>query len=213
MNENFNQLKMIVRAWLGGRGMHTALRAVNLGLEWHTGTRKDGTTPEFIHQLSQIQYVRSLADVAGLEDVITVIALHDLPEDYRYNIKWVHSEFGSVVGDSVERMSKKYYGVAADKSPENYYYSIGNDSVSSIAKGCDRVHNQSTLIGVFKIEKIKEFIAETEQYVLPMLKEARKNFPFQEVAYTALRYRLKEQIYFLRAYMDMAELAAMSVEY
>lgn len=195
---NFDEQKIFIRGWLAGAGMHRALRAVNLGLEWHDGTRKDGVTPEFEHQLSQINMVRSLKGVVDLEGTICTIALHDLPEDKRYDIWWVKAEFGETDGLSVERMSKKYFGRNADKSSESYYYELGLDQNASVAKGTDRVHNQASMPGVFTLDKMEEFMGETEEFVLPMLSAARKNFPEQEMAYSLLRNHLKEQIHIIR---------------
>ncbi len=205
MQENFDQLKLITRSWLAGAHMYKALRAVNLGLDWHDGTRKDGTTPEFVHQLSQIQHVRSLAGITpeDLEIIICTIALHDLPEDKRYGIQWVYSEFGQPVGVPVEKMSKTYFGEQAEQSPERYYFDIGNDPHASISKGADRVHNHASMPGVFKVEKMLDYMTESDDYVLPMLKQARKNFPHQEIAYTALRHRLREQMYLIRSCLEI----------
>jgi (p)ppGpp synthase/HD superfamily hydrolase len=201
MKENFDQLKLITRMWLSGAGMTQALRAVNLGLEWHDGTRKDGTTPEFVHQLSQIQEVRGLAGInsTDLETLICTIALHDLPEDKRYDIRWVYNDFGRPIGMAVERMSKKYFGEQAEQSAERYYFDIGEDPFASIAKGCDRVHNHASMPGVFEPAKMMSYLDESDAHVLPMLKRARKNFPQQAIAYTTLRHRLREQMFLIRA--------------
>lgn len=199
----FDQDKLFIRGWLAGAGMHRALRAVNLGLDWHDGTRKDGVTPEFSHQLWQIQFVRTLAGVRDLESVIVTIALHDLPEDKRYDPRWVGAEFGEIVGRSVEAMSKKIFGRNADKSSESYYYNLALDEHASITKGCDRVHNHSSMPGVFTPAKMHEFMMESEQYVLPMLKEGRKNYPHQEAAYSGLRNRLKDQMHLIRTCLDI----------
>jgi (p)ppGpp synthase/HD superfamily hydrolase len=200
MQENFDQLKLITRSWLSGAGMTQALRAVNLGLDWHDGTRKDGKTPEFTHQLSQIQEARGLAGITqpDLEIIICTIALHDLPEDKRYSIRWVYNDFGKLVGTAVEKMSKKYFGGNAEQSPERYYFDIGEDPFASDAKGCDRVHNHASMPGVFEPQKMLSYMDETDEYVRPMLKRARKNFPHQEIAYTTLRHRLREQMSLIR---------------
>jgi (p)ppGpp synthase/HD superfamily hydrolase len=200
VEENLDQLKMITRSWLSGAGMTQALKAVNLGLQWHDGTQKDGTTPEFVHQLSQIQEVRGLAGISlsCLEIVICTIALHDLPEDKRYDIRWVYNDFGGTIGIAVEKMSKKYFGEDTEQSAERYYFDIGEDRFASLAKGCDRVHNHASMPGVFAPVKMMSYMDETEEYVLPMLKRARKNFPEQEVAYTTLRHRLREQMFLIR---------------
>jgi hypothetical protein len=57
--------------------------------------------------------------------------------------------------------------------------------------------------GVFTVAKMNEFMTETEQYVLPMLKEARKNFPHQEPAYSGLRVRIREQIHLIKTCVDI----------
>lgn len=200
----FDEQKLFIRAWLSGAGMNRAITAINLGLEWHDGTRKDGVTPEFSHQLWQIQAARTLVGIANLEEVICTIALHDLPEDKKYDLSSVFHLFGVRIGDSVDAMSKKFFGKDVDKAPKNYYYIIGLDENASVAKGLDRVHNQASMPGVFTLAKMEEMMAETEEFVLPMLKEARKKFPHQEPAYSALRVRLKEQIHLIRTCCHLA---------
>jgi (p)ppGpp synthase/HD superfamily hydrolase len=214
VQEDFPQLKLLVRSWLQGAGMHAALKAVNMGLEWHTGFRKDGVTPEYTHQLSQIFQIRSLKRIIDLEAVIVTIALHDLPEDKRFDIKMIGHEFGPERLQSVECMSKKFYEKDANKSSEQYYYALGLDRDASIAKGQDRVHNQASMtnvLGSFGLQRtiafIDKMITETETYVLPMLKQARKNFPEQEPAYTAFRHRLKEQIHITKSAIEIGRLA------
>lgn len=201
--QRFDQDKLFIRGWLAGAGMHSALRAVNLGLEWHDGTRKDGITPEYSHQLWQIQYARTLAGIRDMEGLIITIALHDLPEDRRYNPIWISTEFGEKNGRSVEAMSKKIYGKEAKKSNQSYYYNLGLDENGSAAKGIDRVHNHASMPGVFTVAKMNEFMGESEAFTLPMLKEARKNFPHQEPAYSNLRGRLKEQIHLIRTCVNI----------
>jgi (p)ppGpp synthase/HD superfamily hydrolase len=205
MQENFDNLKLMTRAWLSGAGMSKALRAVNLGLDWHNGTRKDGTTPEFTHQLSQIQHVRTLKGITDedLEIIICGIALHDLPEDKRFSIRGVFNDFGLTIGMVVQKLSKKYFGENAEQSPERYYFDIGECPAASIIKGTDRVHNHASMPGVFAVDKMFNYMKESEDFVLPMLKRARKNFPHQEPAYSSLRHRLNEQMFLIRTCYDI----------
>src|SRR5580704_3792970 len=131
---DFAEMKIITRAWLSGAKMYKALEAVNLGLEWHDGTRKDGVTPEFIHQLAQINYVKAFnIDPDSLEIIIAVIALHDIVEDKRYGIDWIDTKFGTRIAVSVEAMTKKICGKNVDKSVASYYYDIGGNLFASVA--------------------------------------------------------------------------------
>ena len=58
--QNYEKIKTSIRYWMLGRGYTVAHAAMELGLEYHTGFRKDGVTPEFQHQVSQANYCRTL---------------------------------------------------------------------------------------------------------------------------------------------------------
>ena len=66
--------------------------------------------------------------------------------------------------------------------------------LASIAKGVDRMHNFQSMSGVFDLDKQQRYMEETEQYIIPMLKEARKNFPEQEPVYQNIKHVLRTQI-------------------
>jgi len=66
-------------------------------------------------------------------------------------------------------------------------------------KGADRIHNVQTMLGVFDLAKQQEYIHETEEYILPTLKEARRRFPHQEPAYENIKHMLQSQIELLVA--------------
>lgn len=55
------------------------------------------------------------------------------------------------------------------------------------------------MIGVFAYEKQKEYVEETEVYILSALKEARRRFPRQEPAYENIQHMLVSQIELLQA--------------
>jgi hypothetical protein len=55
------------------------------------------------------------------------------------------------------------------------------------------------MVGVFTIEKQRDYIQETQDYILPALKEARRRFPRQEPAYENIKHMLKSQIELLQA--------------
>jgi len=57
--QDFDKLKTSLRYWLMGRDYTQAIKAMEFAMSYHTGKRKNGD-PEFIHQLSQVQYARTL---------------------------------------------------------------------------------------------------------------------------------------------------------
>ena len=185
-----------IRAWLLGGRYFKSVEALEFAARFHTGMRKDGQTPEFHHQISIAHYIRTLHNLRGPEDVFSVSFLHDTIEDRDVSHEEIEARFGTKVKDGVLLLSKKYRGER--KNLEDYYKSMMTNSIASIVKGADRVHNFQTCSGVFTIEKQERYIAECEMYIFPMLKEARNNFPDQELAYENIKHALKGQIELLK---------------
>jgi len=200
-----NKLHISMRYWLLGRGFHLALRAMEFGAEHHTGTRKDGVTPEFDHQIHIAHYLRTLADLSHPQETIAVAFLHDVAEDYGVDRETLTAKFGERVADAVWRMTKEFRGIR--RSEEEVFEGIAQCPIASIAKAADRIHNFQSMVGVFKVEKQKEYIAEGERFFLPMIKKARRLFPEQEAGYENAKHMLRSQIALIRAVHSAAEAA------
>lgn len=187
-----------VRYFLIGAKMHLALEALEFAAHFHDGTRKDGVTPEFFHQLQIFQYMRTLqGDLSDPEATFASVFLHDTPEDTDVGHLEIERRFGSVVGGSVKFLTKKYRGQTL---PTNVYYDgIASHEIASGVKGADRIHNLGSMTGVFTPEKQRAYIEETRTYVLPMLKTARRNFSRQEPVYENEKFVLKSQISLIEA--------------
>ena len=193
----FAKREISLRYWLQGAGYYTALEAMEFAKTYHTGVRKDGVTPEFDHQVSIAQYIRTL--IPGLlypEDTISTVFLHDVREDYHVSHEELVSRFGTQVADAVDTMTKEFRGVK--KSSELVFEQIGANPIASIAKGADRIHNFASMVGVFSVAKQQEYISEGEVYFLPMIKRARRLHVRQEPAYENIKLVLKSQISLIR---------------
>lgn len=55
------------------------------------------------------------------------------------------------------------------------------------------------MVGVFTDEKIVRYLDETREFILPMLKKGRRNFPEQDGAYQNVRTSLVAQMDMLEA--------------
>ena len=172
---------------------------MEFGLRYHTGVRKDGVMPEFQHQVSQASFARTLEPhLLFPDETLATIFLHDVVEDCDVDISTIFAEFGDQVGTSVELMTNQVRGVR--KPIDSYYSEMQYDMIASIAKGCDRIHNHQTMIGVFTPEKIDSYMIETNGHVIPMLKLARKRFTRQEGAYLNIKHVLMTQMELLQAF-------------
>lgn len=191
MDIEYEKLRSALRYWLYGKEYYTAVKAMEFAAKYHVGTRKDGTTPEFYHQLSIAGYIRTLI-LLHPEETMAGAFLHDIVEDYSISVSELERRFGKQISFAVSLLSKKRDGYTIENAP--YYLNICNNPIASIIKGADRIHNFQTMIDVFDIDKQKKYIQDCKEGILPMLKKARRRFPEQEPAYENIKHALLSQI-------------------
>lgn len=196
--DKFEKQKMALRYWLIGKKYYVAIKMMELASKYHVGKRKDGVTPEFAHQISIASYARTIHEsLLYPEETVAAILGHDLTEDYDISKGYLSGSFGDMVANPIWLMSKKYKG---EKKELGYYYDeIAGCPIASIGKGGDRIHNFQSMIDVFTFKGQVWYIEETEKYILPMLKKARRSFPEQESAYENIKHVLVSQIELIRA--------------
>lgn len=194
----FEKKLLTLRQQLIGARYHHALAALEFAIRYHTGIRKDGITPEFQHQVEIALFALTLPDLMHRQAVIATIMLHDVREDYGVTAGEIRelffedAEFAALVDRAVENMTKEFRGVKKDEKA--LFEAMSQDPIASIAKGCDRIHNISSMLGVFTVEKQKKYVQEVHDLFLPMLKTARRLFPHQVNAYELLKFTLHMQI-------------------
>lgn len=77
---------------------------------------------------------------------------------------------------------------------------MANEPIGSIVKPADRSHNQKTMGGVFTPEKQISYVDFTDERIIPMMHEARQNFPEQYAAYMLLQDKLESQAALVRSW-------------
>lgn len=196
--------RAFLRGWLVGQGMFKAIAALEMMESYSTGLRKDGVTPESNHPLSVAQFLVTLhTSLIHVEDTITVALLHDICEDYDIDFDIIEAKFGRQVRDAVHALTKVYRGVK--RAPAEVAQAQAENPIASVVKGSDRVHNQSTSVGVFGPAKMRDYVAETRRDILPMLRKARKRFPEQYGVYLNIQLTLESQNEFMLALAEQAD--------
>lgn len=198
----YQKLFISMRYWLIGMSQHDknyliALNALEYAKNIHIGFRKDGITPEFQHQLEIAHYLRTLAP--GLlfpAQTLAAAFLHDVPEDYEISFEEIEKKFGYQVMKSVDLVTKKYKGVKKDNII--LFEDMAKDPISSVLKGADRINNHQSMNGVFGLEKQLSYIAETQDFIIPMLKKARHLHVQQEQVYENIKFVLNSQMSFVK---------------
>jgi (p)ppGpp synthase/HD superfamily hydrolase len=184
--------RIALRHWLLGREWYKAAEAFTYAETFHCGLRKDGVTPEFNHQVQVALYLSTLTPhLLFPQETITTALLHDVPEDFDVEFAEIESLFGNQVAEATHACTKVHKGSKRD--PHEVKAAQESNPIASPVKGADRIHNQSTMAGVFSNAKILEYVEETETFILPMLKAARRRFPSQDGAYQNERVVLLTQ--------------------
>jgi (p)ppGpp synthase/HD superfamily hydrolase len=198
---DYTKQRIALRYWLLGAGFHQAAEALNFAEHYHSGTRRDGTTPELSHQVSITSYVRTLLPhLRHGQESLCIALLHDVREDYDVADSEIRDLFGSMVADGVDAMTKTFRGHRRDDV--ELFDRMSQHPCASIVKPADRVHNQDTMVGVFGTDKIAGYIAETRELFLPMVKKAARRFPDQEPAYQNVKLILRSQLDLVDAFLD-----------
>jgi (p)ppGpp synthase/HD superfamily hydrolase len=183
-----------MQGFLSGKGWHIAADALEFVRSLMVGTRKDGETPEFHHQLSIAKLVRTLTPHLIEPEVAMAAAfLHDLLEDYghKYTREYLVERFGARIAEVVWRLTKKYQGNV--KPYDEYFAALAECPSASVIKLADRAHNLQTMQGVFTLAKQQAYLNEVRTWFLPLNRNARRAFPRQQGAYENLKIVLHIQ--------------------
>lgn len=214
MQDNrYQRLFISMRYWLLGRsednvGYLHALNALEYAKKVHVGMRKDKVTPEFQHQIEIAHFIRTMNNhIIDPANTLATIFLHDTLEDYaethNISVDSLTLRFNAKIAHSVHLMSKIRNGEKI--SNKEYYDGMATCPIASIAKGADRINNLMSMHPVFSLEKQRKYIAETREYVLPMLKVARQNFPQQEGVYENIKLFINSTIKLTEHRLDIQE--------
>jgi (p)ppGpp synthase/HD superfamily hydrolase len=151
----------------GAKLKHT-MKAISIAYTMHKGQkRKDGVTDYVEHVVGAAHLLLAHGII---DDVILAVAiLHDLIEDTSFAYEDIEREFNKEIADLVWRLTKK-----DGSTEEKYYKNIEEDIRALLGKAADRTHNVSDMVKVFSAEKMESYIIETEKYILPAMKRARK---------------------------------------
>lgn len=201
MNDNnYNKLDLALKYYLTGAKYNIALKAYHFAKRYHSGTRKDGITPEYQHQLEIALFITTLKGVEDEEEAIFYALMHDVLEDFaEVSVGLLKDEFPIAWVNNLQFISKKICGVKTYNNLYEYFDKMSSAPLVALTKGVDRIHNLQSMTGVFTHEKQKAYIEETNKYFLPMLKVAVENDPTLFSAIMNIRTVLKCQVALLNA--------------
>lgn len=176
-----------IRGFASALQMDQTLRALPYAREKHrTQFRKSGE-PYIIHPLTMACDAMSL----GIKDdnIIATILLHDVCEDCGVSLEEL--PVNDKVRRGVELMTFKVMeGETKVIAKRRYYNMLIQSREASITKLIDRCHNVSSMAGTFTPEKLKAYIEETREYVLPLLRQMKDKYPDEANILFILKYHI-----------------------
>lgn len=181
------------------------LRMLEYSASVHKGVRKDGVTREFYHQLSITGLLLTQHRNLERPHLVYQASLgHDIGEDYPDQWDILKDKFPEVY-PSLWTLSKIRNGVKIPYS--QYFMECATCPIASVVKPFDRLHNLSTMVGVFSDEKMKSYVDEVDQYFQPMIKRARRLHPRHADVMELAKSMLNDACHPLRFFLKMPEVA------
>lgn len=187
MSANFdaNKIYTYLKGYAMGLEWHDTLAALSFARVVHKDQLRKSGEPYIIHPLT----VATHAVALGLKEdaVVAAAILHDVMEDC--GVKMENLPVSDTTKDAVRRLTH-----IKGEPLEPYYREISENRIASIVKLLDRCDNVSTMAGVFSVEKVKQYIAETREYVLPLLRRTKDQWPGDSNALFVLKYHIMSVI-------------------
>lgn len=189
-----NKEILFLKGWLKGRNFNQALKAIHLAEKWHIHYKRKSGEPFISHPIRIANALVSL----GVEDekILTVAILHDVLEDTDISKEELSNNFDEDVVEAIELLTKK-----ENVNLENYYRNIFFNPRACVVKIADRCHNVSTMY-FFNEEKTRNYINETELYIIPLCSAISNNYPHLSNYIYLMKYHIESILettkYFLK---------------
>ena len=179
----------LIKGYASSKNWTNTLSALKYARSSHDGqTRKgDFAIPYITHPLNIACHAMSLE--IEEDEVIAAALLHDVCEDC--DILPEELPVSEEVQEAVRLLTRiPMEGESREDTLKRYYGRLIKNRQATIVKLLDRCNNVSFMTFAFPDDKIRDYIAETRTYVLPLLEEARTRYPVYRNAYFLVKYHI-----------------------
>ena len=194
-NRLFREENMFTRMRTTARAdnLSETYRALQYMRERHEGQfRKQGRyTADQVMYINHPLLMACQAHAYGVRDdaLLAAILLHDVVEDTEVTAEEL--PFSDEVKKIVALVSFSVpEGKTKQEAKKDYFEAISRNEKACVVKLIDRCNNVSTMAGCFSRTKMLEYIAETEEYILPLANVLKNQYP----AYSDMAFLVKYHI-------------------
>lgn len=159
-----------IKGWAQGKGFYNLINAISLADEYHRGQKRAGGEDYIVHPSRVCKML--LNHGIENEDILAAAILHDVLEDTRCDYDTLVNSTNEEIASLVGVLTKN-----KDITKKVYLSGICSDWRTSIIKLSDRVHNLSTMTKAWSIDKIRNYIRDTEEHIIPVANKGIVNYP------------------------------------
>ena len=200
----FSESRMVtyVGAYCNAKGLYQTKRALAFAREKHNGQyRKPGHSDERIPYIYHPLLLTCHALALGLidDDLLSACLLHDVCEDCGVEISEL--PVNDATREAVRLLTKPENFGKTDPEYRTYYEGIAGNRIALIVKLLDRCNNISSMATSFTDEHMAEYIKETQEYIHPLMKRARDEYPEYSNQLFLIRYHMNSVLETVRHHM------------
>lgn len=184
-----------IKGYAKGKELMDTLKAVNHAVLLHENQYRKTGEDYVEHPMHVTKHLLSLG--LDKDSLLAAAMLHDTIEDCSISPADLKAIFTEETCYNVEVLSK-----TKKTDTDSYYSLISKNPETSLIKIADRCHNVSTMADAFSIKKIKEYIEETELYVIPLCKSTVIQYPEYSDAVMTMKYHIESICYTLKVCIE-----------
>lgn len=204
MKEAYEPNEIIMFTYLRGRldgpGFEQSQKALAFARRAHEGQLRKSGVPYIVHPLSMA--CDAIACKGATDEIIATILLHDVCEDC--NIPLSALPVNDVVRQGVKLMTiRPFEGEEKTETKRRYFHELLYSKEAIICKAFDRYANLNDAEGILSEDAIVKNIVETHELLMPVLKEAKYEYPELSDMLHTVRTMLKRTVKMMARYHNV----------
>lgn len=195
-----------IKGMASGLQWKDTLNALYIARDAHKEQVRKSGEPYIAHPLEVACHLISMG--VREDAVIATALLHDYKEDCEGNLDELPCSRDVKHAIDLVSFDKSYFKEEMGIEDKHemlkiHYLGIQNDKIATLVKLADRCNNVSTMAGVFTRAKLEEYIAETRNFVLPLVKTGKEHWPQYSDQFFILKYHIISVVDAIEATMNI----------
>jgi len=196
--DDVERMRAKIEAFAVENGLEQTVSALHCAIERHSGQYRKGIgeVPYVVHPMDMVCHAIAL----GIQEdaVLAAALLHDVCEDCGAAPETL--PVGEQVRNAVKLVTfTQLENESWDAAKARYYAAIRTSRTAMLVKLLDRCNNVSAMADAFSREKLRSYIEETRNYVLPMAQLLRQQDAGLDSALYLLEYHISSVIFSVEA--------------